>query len=57
MELNMEMDDENRMQILSILNTWWEEEHIPMEMLEARAVMIFQKEIPTNLKIIDPSHY
>eukprot|EP00973_Karenia_brevis_P061548 8559073-Karenia_brevis.AAC.1 len=42
-EVFKEMDEEHRIKVLNILNTWWDTEKIPKEELVARVVLIFKK--------------
>ena len=44
MEAFKEMDDENLEIITEMLNEWWRTENIPEEILEARIVLIPEKE-------------
>ena len=43
MDIFKEMDEEGRREVLGLLNLWWKEENIPVDMLRARVVMIFKK--------------
>jgi hypothetical protein len=42
-ELFKEMNEENRKEVLRILNEWWEGEEIPQEALRAKVVLLFQE--------------
>ena len=43
MAIFKEMDEDNLEKVREILNTWWNAEDIPMEMLRARVAFIFKK--------------
>ena len=43
MELFIEMDEKCLAELAALLNTWWREEDIPAEILQARVVVIFKK--------------
>ena len=43
MELLIEMDDKCLSELANLLNTWWREEDILVEILQARIVLIFKK--------------
>ena len=45
----MEMDDDNLNEVMTILNKWWRDEHIPDEELKARVVMIYKKGSTSNI--------
>ena len=37
------MSDANLQIVIQLLNKWWQEEHIPDEMLMARVILIYKK--------------
>ena len=43
MEILKELDEENRKEVLELMNIWWEKEEIPEEQLRARVVLISKK--------------
>lgn len=43
MEFYKELQEDNKQMLLELVNTWWNNEHTPPDVLMARVVMIFKK--------------
>lgn len=52
MEYFKALDQDNRTDLLSLINNWWRAEDIPQEMLEAQVVLIFQKGRHSGLRTL-----